>query len=156
MTKPIKDEIERFKDGFHTVVIRPNTTADAVIQKKEIELFLIESYTRVGDAKFKEGYEKGVDGALRGQIENMSSITIKETVNIPKEIQEHLKQEGREAALREVLEMVKGMRKNENITYMRAGRENQSAQGFYNSRYNDALSAIQSKVESIIKGSNNK
>lgn len=35
---------------------------------------------------YKEGYEKGVDDALRGQIESMHSLTIKEIVNVPDEI----------------------------------------------------------------------
>ncbi len=52
----------------------------------------------------KEGYEKGVDDALRGEIQNMTSITFKETVTVPVEIQDHFKKLGQQEVLNKVLE----------------------------------------------------
>lgn len=40
-----------------------------------------------------EAYEEGVSDALHGNIQSMKSITIKETLNIPTVVRNHLKKE---------------------------------------------------------------
>ncbi len=42
-----------------------------------------------------EAYEKGQDDAFRGKIESMSSITVKETYDVPYVLQEAYRNEGR-------------------------------------------------------------
>lgn len=92
--------------------------------------------TRVADAKYKEGYEEGFNEALK-------KVTL--TKADMDSIHDNGFKYGREAALREVVGIVRGMKKD---TWVDFG-EMRNAQ---DDAYNIGLSSIESAIAELIKG----
>lgn len=67
--------------------------------KENLSRFISQEIT----AAEARGYERGQDDAFRGKIENMKEITIHETVNVPKPIQDHFISLGEKAMLEKCL-----------------------------------------------------
>lgn len=74
-----------------------------------ITYWLARISTLIEEAR-KKGIEEGQDDAFNGRIEKMGSITIKETINVPKGIQEIFREQGRQEERDRVIQMVEGMK----------------------------------------------
>jgi len=69
----------------------------------------LKDWIRLKKARWeKDSYEKGQDDAFRGRIENMSSIVVKETFEVPEHLREHFRKEARTLALQEAAAIAKG------------------------------------------------
>lgn len=129
-----KDGIEPLK-SFITATVKE---AEERGRNEELSIWLKLCPKKMAEAR-AEGYEKGQDDAFRGKIENMSSISIKETVNVPVELQEYFKKQEREALKKKI----EGMRKDlDNITVDDMNHSVLTAYEGYNQALDDIIKSL--------------